>query len=144
MRGNTFGFVFQNFMLFDRRSALANVSLPLYYGAPEAYRDRRTIALAALSGVGLREQSSILPSRLSGGEQQRVAIARALVRNPECILADEPTGSLDINTASAVLELLFSLVREKHRSMIVITHDPAIASLADRKLTLVDGRLTSA
>lgn len=143
LRGSTFGFVFQTFMLFERRTAIANVSIPMSYGSADTYRHRESRALAVLSSVGLREKSSVLPNRLSGGEQQRIAIARALARDPECILADEPTGSLDIETATGVLELLHSIVRNQARSLIIITHDPAIAAMADRRLFLSNGILSA-
>jgi putative ABC transport system ATP-binding protein len=105
MRGRTFGFVFQQFNLLPRRTATENVAAPLLYARGAEFWQRTSRALAALEVVGLAHRAQSLPERLSGGEQQRVAIARALVRSPRVLLADEPTGSLDVDTGAAVMDL---------------------------------------
>lgn len=144
LRGATFGFVFQQFHLLDRRSALANVTAPLTHGPRNEYaaRDRRASEL--LSRVGLAGRLASLPSQLSGGEQQRVAIARSLVRRPKVVLADEPTGSLDVETGARVLEILLGLAREDGCAVVLVTHDRKVASRADRQLVLEGGSLREA
>jgi putative ABC transport system ATP-binding protein len=144
LRGTTFGFVFQQFHLLDRRSALANVAAPLTHGPSEEYdaRDRRAMEL--LSRVGLADRAASLPSQLSGGEQQRVAIARSLVRRPKVLLADEPTGSLDVDTGARVLDILLGLAREDGCAVVLVTHDMQVASRADRQMILEGGSLREA
>ena len=106
MRGEVFGFVFQQFNLLPRRTALENVAAPLLYARGRAYLTRRRAAREMLDRVGLGARADQVPERLSGGEQQRVAIARALVRRPRVVLADEPTGALDVETGAQVMALL--------------------------------------
>lgn len=144
LRGATFGFVFQAFNLLDRRSALANVEAPLLHGGRCPRRTRRRRATELLVRVGLAERMMSDPSQLSGGEQQRVSIARSLVRDPAYILADEPTGSLDLGTAEQVLGALVTLVRESRCGLVLVTHDARLASRADRRLVLVGGKLVAA
>lgn len=141
LRGAFLGFIFQQFHLLDRRTALENVAEPLLFASIHDIRHRTCRAATLLSYVGLTDRADAMPHVLSGGEQQRVAIARALVRNPRVILADEPTGSLDAATGERVLDLLLNLVRSEGVSLILVTHDAAVASRADRILTLSDGYL---
>ena len=141
MRSRRIGFVFQNFNLLGRASALENVELPLLY-TRLASRARKRKALQALSKVGLSERASHLPQQLSGGEQQRVAIARALVNEPSVLLADEPTGNLDTQTGSDILDLFGELNRQGI-TIVVITHDPEIARRCRRQIVLRDGRIVN-
>ena len=141
MRGRTFGFVFQQFNLLPRRTATENVAAPLLYARGSEFWQRRQRALAALEMVGLAHRSQSLPERLSGGEQQRVAIARALVRSPRVLLADEPTGSLDVDTGAAVMDLLERATIDTGATLVTITHDLSVAARADRQFRLEKGRL---
>jgi ABC-type lipoprotein export system ATPase subunit len=139
LRNRRMGFVFQQFNLLPRTSALENVELPLLYaGVRQPERSRR--ALAALQRVGLGERSSHSPAQLSGGQQQRVAIARALVNEPALILADEPTGALDSETSTEVMQLLDVLNRQGI-TVILVTHEADMAAWARRRLLFKDGRL---
>jgi putative ABC transport system ATP-binding protein len=139
LRNELLGFVFQLHNLLPRTSALENVATPLIYrGVRRAERLRR--ARAALQAVGLADRASHDPGRLSGGQMQRVAIARALVGDPELLLVDEPTGSLDLAATAEVLELLDALHAEG-RTIVMITHEQDVASHADRRLVLSDGNL---
>jgi putative ABC transport system ATP-binding protein len=138
LRNSTIGFVFQQFHLLARTSALDNVALPLVYaGVPRGERNAR--AREALEAVGLDHRLDHHPTELSGGEQQRVAIARALVTNPRLLLADEPTGNLDTATGAAVMQLLERLNAERGTALVVITHDPEVAGRAPRQIHLRDG-----
>ncbi|MEZ4331270.1 MAG: ABC transporter ATP-binding protein [Myxococcota bacterium] len=133
------GFIFQSFHLIARLSALENVALPLVFGGvPPA--ERRTRAAAALEAVGLADRATHRPSELSGGQKQRVAIARATIMGPRLLLADEPTGNLDSRSGAQVLDVLASLHREG-RTLVVVTHDPAVARRADRVIVLRDGAI---
>ena len=140
IRGQKIGFVFQQFNLLARTSALENVELPLLYTHTPA-RERRERALAALHSVGLRSREDHHPSQLSGGQQQRVAIARSLVNNPRIILADEPTGALDTRTSIEIMSIFQRLNRQAGLTMIVVTHEPDIAAYAGRNLHFRDGQL---
>lgn len=141
LRNRRMGFVFQQFNLLPRTSALENVELPLLYaGVRQPERSRR--ALAALQRVGLGERSSHTPAQLSGGQQQRVAIARALVNEPALILADEPTGALDSETSTEVMQLLDRLNRQGI-TVILVTHEADMAAWARRRLLFKDGRLVA-
>ncbi len=141
-RGTDFGFVFQQFNLLQGRTALENVVAPLLYARGRQFWQRRTLAAQMLERVGLGDRLDTTPEKLSGGEQQRVAIARALVRVPRVILADEPTGALDVDTGSEVMDLLDTIAGENGSALIAITHDLAVASRAARQFRLADGVLT--
>ncbi len=140
VRARFIGFVFQAFHLMPRRTVLDNVLLPmLYSGVPRGVREDR--AREALIRVGLGHRIDFLPNSLSGGERQRVAIARAVVSRPRLLLADEPTGNLDQRTSSEVMEL-FEELNDDGLTLIVITHDPAVAARARRSIRIADGRLS--
>ena len=141
LRNRLMGFVFQQFNLLPRTSALENVELPLLY-AGVRQPERRRRALAALQRVGLGERSNHSPAQLSGGQQQRVAIARALVNEPALILADEPTGALDSETSTEVMQLLDALNRQGI-TVILVTHEADMAAWARRRLLFKDGRLVA-
>ncbi len=138
-RNRWVGFVFQTFNLLPRFSALDNVELPLFYrGVPR--RERRRRAREVLELVGLGDRIHHLPSELSGGERQRVAIARAVVGDPRLILADEPTGNLDSRSGGEIMNL-FEELNRRGVTVVVVTHDPAIAERAPRRVLLRDGRV---
>lgn len=141
LRASYFGFVFQHYLLLDRRTALENVAEPLLFGSARDIATRNQRAMELLDAVELGDRANQTPSHLSGGEQQRVAIARAMVCNPRMILADEPTGALDVSTGEHVLNQLFQQVRDRNIGMILVTHDPTVASKADAIYTLADGVL---
>ncbi|HVN36739.1 MAG TPA: ABC transporter ATP-binding protein [Myxococcota bacterium] len=143
LRRHYLGFVFQRFQLLPRSSALENVELPLLYRG-EGARERRLRAEQALDEVGLSARATHTPTELSGGEQQRVAIARAIAGKPVFLLADEPTGSLDSRSSRSVLELLTRLRRERGLAIALVTHDPAVASWAERVIEIEDGRVKQA
>jgi putative ABC transport system ATP-binding protein len=142
LRGEVFGFVFQQFNLLPRRTALENVAAPLLYARGRDYLRRRRAAADMLDLVGLGARANQVPERLSGGEQQRVAIARALVRRPRVVLADEPTGALDVETGAHVMALLDRATSETGAALITITHDLSVAALAGRRYRLAGGRLS--
>jgi len=138
VRARQLGFVFQSFQLLGNLNALENVMLPLeLLGAPNA----RSRATEMLGRVGLSERLNHYPRTLSGGEQQRVALARAFVVAPAVLLADEPTGSLDYATGERVMQLMFDMNREAGTTLLLVTHDDAIASRCDRQLHLEAGKL---
>ncbi|WP_394551651.1 ABC transporter ATP-binding protein [Agromyces sp. MMS24-JH15] len=141
LRGREVGFVFQQFNLLPGRTALENVQTPLLYSGGREFWRRERIATEMLERVGLGDRLATRPERLSGGEQQRVAIARALVRRPRLILADEPTGALDLETGASVMSLIESVADETGAALVTITHDPAIAARASRHFRLAEGRL---
>lgn len=140
LRGESIGFVFQMFNLIPRISALANVMLPMNFAKVIAKSERERRAKLLLESVGLAERMHHMPNELSGGERQRVAIARALANDPKIILADEPTGNLDTKTGRSILEL-FQELNHQDRTVVVVTHDPDVASFAKRIIRLVDGRV---
>ena len=141
MRNKEIGFIFQNFNLLPRLSALQNVELPLLYASvPPA--ERRERAIKSLNRVGLADRMDHRPNELSGGQRQRVAIARALVTNPGILLADEPTGALDTKTGEDIMDLFFELYKEGN-TIILITHEPEIANHANRLIHIRDGMIYS-
>jgi len=144
VRGRDVGFIFQQFNLLQGRTALENVMTPLLYAQGKQFWQRARIATEMLDRVGLGHRLGAMPDKLSGGEQQRVAIARSLVRGPRLILADEPTGALDLETGADVMALLDEVATGSGAALITITHDPAIAALATRHLRLDHGVLTVA
>src|ERR1041385_3586873 len=140
IRNKKIGFIFQQFNLLARTSALENVELPLMYtDVPD--RERHQRASRALVAVGLAGREEHQPSQLSGGQQQRVAIARSLVNNPSIVLADEPTGALDSRTSVEIMAILQRLNRERGITVIIVTHDPDIAAYCSRNIHFKDGRL---
>lgn len=140
-RGRKIGIVFQSFHLIPNMTALENVAVPLELaGAGHAF-DR---AAEELASVGLGERLHHYPGQLSGGEQQRVAIARALAPNPALLIADEPTGNLDGETGGRVADLLFAKQRERGMTMLLVTHDPALAARCERQVHMLSGRILSA
>ena len=140
-RGRDFGFVFQQFNLLPGRTALENVSAPLLYARGRQFWSRTRLAAEMLERVGLGDRVDAMPDKLSGGEQQRVAIARALVRGPRVILADEPTGALDVETGGEVMDLLDEIASQTGAALVTITHDLAVASRAERQYRLTEGVL---
>ncbi len=140
LRGRLLGFVFQSFQLLPALTALENVMLPLELAGA---RDAATVAREALFRVGLGERLRHYPKHLSGGEQQRVALARAFAVRPRLLLADEPTGNLDAATGSQIIDLLFAMNAEQATTLILVTHDEALAARCHRVLRLVGGRLES-
>jgi len=142
IRNRKIGFVFQQFNLLARTSALENVELPLLYSA-DGVDPGHERALNALRIVGLAERAGHHPNQLSGGQQQRVAIARSLINNPRIILADEPTGALDSRTSIEIMAIFQRLNREQNISIIVVTHEPDIAQYGERIITFKDGHIMS-
>jgi ABC-type lipoprotein export system ATPase subunit len=143
IRNQKIGFVFQNFNLLTRTSALENVEQPLLYARGTSVRERRRRALAVLAKVGLSDRLDHHPSQLSGGQQQRVAIARALVNNPPILLCDEPTGNLDSRTSKEVIRLFRELNEEAGITVILVTHDQDVARHARRIIALRDGEIVT-
>lgn len=142
IRNQTLGFVFQQFHLLPRMDALRNVELPLVYGGvPPLERSKR--AAEKLRLVGLGERMHHLPAQLSGGQQQRVAIARALVNEPKVLIADEPTGSLDVATGHEIMRTFQHLNRDMGLTIVMVTHEEDIAHFASRTVRLRDGRIES-
>jgi len=138
LRGEKIGIVFQFFHLLPSLTALENILVPMEIaGAPDAQARARTL----LADVGLADRGHHYPSQLSGGEQQRIALARALANNPPVLLADEPTGNLDSATGRQVIEMLVSVGRKQGRTLVLVTHDPDLAALADEVISLRDGRV---
>jgi predicted ABC-type transport system involved in lysophospholipase L1 biosynthesis ATPase subunit len=137
IRNTQMGFVFQSYFLLPELTALENVMLPGMIGG----RVKEAAATESLRAVGLGERLQHLPAELSGGEQQRVAIARALVNDPAIVFADEPTGNLDSKSGESIMDLLLSLARQREKTLLVVTHDPPLATLGDRQLHMADGLL---
>ncbi len=140
LRNQRIGFVFQNFNLLARTSALENVMMPAYYYHPaRSNSEIRARALELIELVGLKDRMHHTPAQLSGGQQQRVAIARSLINNPGILLADEPTGNLDSTTSVEVMNMFRDLNRQKGITVIIVTHDPKTAAFTDRAINMSDG-----
>jgi len=140
VRNSYIGFVFQNYNLVERMSAVENVELPLI-ARGVSKRERRETAMRILETLGLGELAYMKPTELSGGQQQRVSIARALAQNPKIVLADEPTANLDSKSGETVLKTFQQANREFKTTVVIITHDPDVASYARRRVYLRDGRI---
>ena len=137
-RRNNVGIVFQSFHLIPTMTAIENVAVPLEFAG---HADAFALAAAELAAVGLGHRTGHYPGQLSGGEQQRVALARAFVTEPRLLLADEPTGNLDGDTGGQIIDLMFRLSERKGTTLLLITHDPALASRCARELRIADGRI---
>lgn len=138
LRKRQLGFVFQSFQLLGHLNALENVMLPLELRGDA---DAKSKAQEMLSRVGLSSRLKHYPKYLSGGEQQRVALARAFITEPPLLFADEPTGSLDAATGDSVIRLMFEMNRERNSTLVLVTHDPSIAALCQRRIAIAAGRL---
>ena len=139
-RRSTIGIVFQAFHLIPTMTALENVSVPLELAG---HRDAESRAAESLKAVGLKHRLTHLPGQLSGGEQQRVALARAFAPRPRLLLADEPTGNLDVATGRTVMDLLFGMQEASGTTLMLITHDPALADRCARRIRIADGRVAT-
>lgn len=142
VRRDKIGFIFQSFNLLPRLSVRANVELPMVYAGLRS-RDRKSRALELLDLVGIKDRANYRPNQISGGQTQRVAIARALANKPSLILADEPTGNLDTKSSAAIIDELRRLNRETGATIVIVTHNPEIAELTDRTVTVRDGEIVS-
>ena len=139
-RRENVGFIFQSFHLMGTMNALENVALPLsFQGVPKNLRMKKADAMLEL--VNLKQHKKHLPNQMSGGQQQRVGVARALVVDPRIIFADEPTGNLDSHTSEEVMELMRKVVKEQHKTLVMVTHDNHLASYADRVFHIMDGKI---
>ncbi len=138
LRGERIGFVFQSFLLIPELTALENVMLPAEL---RGIRQARQLAINLLQEVGLGERMQHKPAKLSGGEQQRVALARAFICQPALLLADEPTGNLDQHTGEKIADLLFRMNQESGSSLVIVTHDTALAARCQRQLRMTAGKL---
>jgi putative ABC transport system ATP-binding protein len=137
-RGRNIGIVFQSFHLIPNMTALENVAVPLELAGHD---DAFAVAEAELAAVGLKDRITHYPGELSGGEQQRVAIARALAPSPRILVADEPTGNLDQETGRQIADLIFAKARERSMTLVLVTHDPALAGRCDRQIAMRSGRI---
>lgn len=141
LRSEKVGFIFQNFQLIRTLSAIENVSLPLILSTKLSEKEIKERATSLLEKVSLEHRLSHFPSQLSGGEEQRVAIARSFINNPKILFADEPTGNLDAKNGEIVMNMLTTLNKENNSTLIIVTHDPKVASLADRVLEMENGSI---
>ena len=142
LRNRTFGFVFQQFFMNPKDTVLQNVILPLKIGGVSS-RKRKEIALKALEAVELTDKAKNKASNLSGGQKQRVCVARAIANSPEIIFADEPTGNLDSKTSKKIEDLLFGLNKDNGITLIIVTHDEALAQKCDHQIRIQDGQIIS-
>ena len=147
IRNTEFGFVFQNFALMNNYTVLENIELALKYnkkykGNNYSAKERKECVIKVLEMVGLQTEINKLPSKLSGGQQQRVAIARALVNNPQILLADEPTGSLDRENGKQILDI-FKNINNQGKTVIIVTHDPEVAKICSKNIVISDGNILS-
>ena len=140
LRNEEIGFVLQDFSLIDQKTVLMNVMLPLYFNKKYPANHMKEKALDILESLGIKDQADKKASQLSGGQRQRVSIARALITEPSVILADEPTGSLDSDTAQEIMRLLMELNEKKHITLIVVTHDKSVAEYCKRRIFIADGK----
>ena len=141
-RNERIGFVFQNFNLLSRTTALENVMMPAVYAHPAlSMKAMRVRATELLNLVGLSDRMDHTPAQLSGGQQQRVAIARSLINSPAVLLADEPSGNLDTHNRDEIHRLFFELRDKLGQTVVIVTHDEGLAAMADRKITMSDGRI---
>ncbi|MDD6489451.1 MAG: ABC transporter ATP-binding protein [Clostridia bacterium] len=141
IRNEKIGFVLQDFSLLDHKSVIMNTMLPLFFNNKYNFAKMNELALEALKCVGIEEQADKKVNQLSGGQRQRVAIARAIISNPQIILADEPTGALDSETSKEIMNLLMDLNKKNKITLIVITHDDAVADYCQKKVNIKDGCL---
>ena len=142
LRGKRIGFIFQRYNLLSTLSATENVALPLLFrGVPRA--EREAAARKLLTRVGLSHRLDHFPRQMSGGQQQRAGIARAFIARPDVVFADEPTGNLDSKTTVEIMQMICTFARDYHQTIILVTHDPEMASYADRIVTLIDGEIVS-
>ena len=142
IRNKEIGFVFQNFNLISRTNAIENVELPMLY-AGVSRKERRKRAEELLELVGMSDRADHNPNELSGGQKQRIAIARALANTPSILLADKPTGALDSATGRMVMDIFHKLHKEEHKTIVLITHSPELASETERIITINDGNIVS-
>ncbi|MBP7281669.1 MAG: ABC transporter ATP-binding protein [Leptospiraceae bacterium] len=143
LRAEKVGFIFQNFQLVRTLSAIENVSLPLIISTKLSEKEIKQRAMTLLEKVSLGNRITHFPSQLSGGEEQRVAIARSFINNPKILFADEPTGNLDSKNGNAVMDMLVTLNKQNNSTLIVVTHDPKVAALADRILEMENGEISA-